>query len=442
MKRVILLISVLATFLGGCNYPNASIASSLESPTPQTKVHTPTSTVVKITPPEPSPTTATTPEKIEPTQPPQPTATLSARQMPRLTPNSEVILTQISMTNQNEGWGIGHQLGSDDHILHTKDGGQTWADRTPPEPPPQQGESQKIAWGYFADKNNAWVIYAYQKWHVVPQPPLVWKTTDGGITWQPSQPLSLTGQEEFFLPEGFTFPDTEHGWLLIHVGGGMHHDYSLLYRTTDGGQSWERMIDPYKTGLQSLENTDLAFVDENVGWVGKNNMGVMLGAFWEHTEDGGRNWESSFLPAPPELDWKNDPNACRTESPHFTSSQTAVFLVNCRVFEDDKEKTLTYIYTTGDQGKNWQHAQLPSQVDELDFIDYQTGWATGRDIYQTTDGGLSWVKIKTVHWSGQFSFVDAQHGWAVASDEDATVLVKTEDGGRSWKLLTPLVKEE
>ena len=441
MRQVILFISVLTLFLSGCNYPGDSVAHSGESSLPSTKI--PVSTEKPATPATMVETslpayTSTLAPTLEVTNP-SPTATLSDPLMSPLTFGEEIILTQISMISQSDGWSIGYQPGSDEHILHTSDGGQTWSTRTPPEPPPQQGEPRKIVWGYFVDTEKAWVIYAYEESNFIPQSPRVWKTNDGGVSWQASQELALTGQEEFFKPEGFTFPNQEHGWLLIHIGGGMHHDYSLLFGTSDGGKTWQRLIDPYKTGLQSLGNTGLVFVDEKNGWVSKDNLGVMFGAFWEETTDGGRNWESHFLPAPLELDWMNNPSACRTENPHFTSAQTAVILVNCRTFDEDEERNLTYIYVTGDRGQNWHYAKLPSPVDELDFIDYQTGWATGRDIYMTTDGGLSWVKIKTVNWDGQFSFVNAQMGWAVVHNNDNTALVKTENGGRTWELILPVL---
>lgn len=444
MRRVIPFLSVLALLWGGCNYPGDSGAGGVVSPAPATEALAPAAepsplpAQVETIPPAPTSTLTLTPTATETS----PAAPPSGPQMSPLRSGDEAILSQISIISQSEGWGIGSQMGSGDHILHTSDGGQTWSDVTPPEPPPQEGEPKKLAWGHFTDAEKAWVIYAYEEWHVVPQTPRVWVTNDGGQSWQSGGELDLTGEEEFFRPEGFTFPDAEHGWLLIHIGGGMHHDYSLLFGTSDGGQTWQRLVDPYKPSLQSLGNTGLVFADEHVGWVSKDNMGVMFGAFWEHTEDGGRNWESSFLPAPLELDWMNEPSSCRTENPIFTSSHTAILLVNCRTFEEDEEQSLTYIYVTGDRGENWQFSKLPSYVDELDFIDYQTGWATGRDIYQTTDGGLSWVKIKTVHWDGQFSFVDAQHGWAVAIKDGASALVKTEDGGRSWEMVEPAMSEE
>jgi photosystem II stability/assembly factor-like uncharacterized protein len=44
-----------------------------------------------------------------------------------------------------------------------------------------------------------------------------------------------------------------------------------------------------------------------------------------------------------------------------------------------------------------------------------------------------------VDWLGQFSFVDEMRGWAVARSADASALVRTTDGGRTWELLEPIV---
>ena len=66
---------------------------------------------------------------------------------------------------------------------------------------------------------------------------------------------------EFFSPGYFSFPDKRNGWLLVHGGAGMSHDYIYVYGTVDGGASWFSQVDPNnsdKTGDPpehgSLEN--------------------------------------------------------------------------------------------------------------------------------------------------------------------------------------------
>jgi photosystem II stability/assembly factor-like uncharacterized protein len=246
--------------------------------------------------------------------------------------------------------------------------------------------------------------------------------------------------ESYFLPEGFAAFGSEHGWLLVHVGAGMSHDYSYLYATHDSGATWERVADPYGSGIQSLGNTGLAFANRAFGWVSKDNLGVMPGAFFEQTTDGGTSWEDVFLPAPAEHDWFNETSLCQTSAPTFSGEQTGLLIVKCRLYQDiqtDIEWSLTYVYTTRDRGGTWERARLPSPADSLLFLDDEFGWAFGRDHYQTFDGGLSWDLVRSVNWDGDFSFINQLNGWAVARNEGEIALVVTEDGGLSWQIIQP-----
>jgi photosystem II stability/assembly factor-like uncharacterized protein len=266
------------------------------------------------------------------------------------------------------------------------------------------------------------------------QAPVVWRTLDGGQTWTTSQQLAISGGESYFVPENFFFINPLQGWLLVHVGAGMSHDYSNLYATSDGGITWQRLIDPYGMGLQSLHNTGIAFADSQFGWVTKDNLAVMPGTFLEQTNDGGLTWENIFLPTPPEVDWFKEMIQCETLSPTFPEPEVAVVLVNCHTFDD---RIYNYVYRTTDRGETWQSLPLSTSAQSLVFINSEFGWALGRDIYQSTDGGLNWVKVKSVNWDGQFSFVDEITGWAVARADDAVALVFTQDGGQTWQQLTP-----
>jgi len=174
-----------------------------------------------------------------------------------------------------------------DHVLTTADGGQTWRDVTPPEPAPKEGNL--AAQGYFADAGAAWVIYHSQNEMVIPAAALVWRTQDSGQTWQPSLPLDLQGLNEFYSPSDLVFADSQNGWLLVHVGAGMSHDYVALFRTQDGGQTWARLLDPYgDSGIQSCQKNGLVFPTAQNGWLTGDCGGVMAGAFLFQTADGDR----------------------------------------------------------------------------------------------------------------------------------------------------------
>jgi len=448
MKRLICICCWAAILLSSCTLPGMDSARPPEGATPTrveinaVEVNQPTATTAvmetatRTTEPQPSATAAVLPETPTPVQfifpTPQP-----------LTSGEPVTITQIQMFDTTTGWGTGYQVDSGAHILFTEDGGRTWADRTPPELlAGSPGENESV-WTRFLDPQTAWAIYAPQGTPPPAQSPMVWRTTDSGLSWQPSPLLQVDGMEDFFKPEGFASFGGDHGWLLVHVGGGMSHDYSYLYATHDGGVTWERVADPYGIGIQSLLNTGLAFADSRFGWVTKDNLGIMAGAFFEQTTDGGTSWEDIFLPAPPEHDWLNEVSLCETSAPAFTGDQTGALVVKCKLYGDNQTDTgwsLTYIYTTSDRGKTWEHVRLPSPVESLVFLDMESGWAFGRDYFRTSDAGTTWEPVKSVNWDGSFTVIDALHGWAVARNEGEIALVVTEDGGQSWQIIEPALR--
>jgi len=450
MKRLIFTFLLIAILLGGCNYPGGESTPLSVLATPSDDVagevseeRLPTLTnglIVSSTPttqPQSSPTLIEQPDTPPPAQQIYPT--------PKpLVPGEPVTITKIRMFDATTGWGTGYQTDSGAHILVTEDGGHTWEDRTPPELIADIPEENDSAWTHFLDPWTAWVIYAPQGFPPPVQAPMIWRTIDGGLTWEPSPPLQVDGMEDFFTPEGFAAIEDQFGWLLVHVGAGMSHDYSYLYASMDGGVHWERIVDPYGIGLQSLQNTGIAFADPMFGWVSKDNLGVMPGAFFEQTTDGGTSWENVFLPVPPELDWFNESSLCRTSAPTFPEDQTGLLVVKCRVYGDiqaNVDWSLTYIYTTRDRGGSWEHIRLSSPVESLIFLNPDDGWALGHDLNQTSDGGMTWDLTKSVNWDGDFSFADPLNGWAVARNQDEIALVVTADGGTSWQIIEPVVSQ-
>ncbi len=442
MIWMILIFCILSLTIGSCGTLSTEQGSETEHSLPTlSATENPTNTPSHTSTPHTPSATPTTMRTVTPTDILQPTATYQPSEthnLPTLTARQPLTITHISMINTRNGWAIGHQTRSGDRILYTQDGGYTWEERTPPiEESSEQNDDLFKVWGYFYDEQTAWVIYLAQNQPPPVSAPVVWRTSDSGQSWGISDPLPLTGAEFYFIPENFSFIDPLQGWLLVHVDAGMSHDYSNLYITSDGGITWQRLIDPFGDGLQSLHHTGLAFADSKFGWVTKDNLAVMPGTFLEQTLDGGQTWEDNFLPAPSTLDWFSEISQCATSYPTFLESDRGIVLVNCQTFE---EHIFTYTYISPDQGQSWQSVQLPTTVQSLFFINNNSGWALGRDLYQSTDGGLSWVKIKTVNWDGQFSFVDEKTGWAVALNGEEIALVFTQDGGHNWQLIQPAIE--
>ncbi|NIM96412.1 MAG: hypothetical protein GTO18_22155 [Anaerolineales bacterium] len=379
--------------------------------------------------PTPAPTKVPPTEAVqEPTPSPIPDVTEAplGDPIPHFTSGQPVIITEIHMIDTAIGWGIGVVVESDDHILRTEDGGETWMDVTPPEPKPPIGESPKRASVFFLDGENAWVTYKGET--------IVWYSSDAGASWRSSDTSHPSNFESTLW-----FSDSAHGWLLRTLDVGTGNASVTLFRTVDDGSSWDVVVDPYSsTDLQSCYKSGIVFSGDQDGWVTYACMGLYSIPFLDWTTDGGSNWRTEDLPPPPEDSDLFDgfPN-CNLHWPTMFSPISGALVLDCTYFEDETKFHETYLYTTSDQGMNWRVDDYPGG--ELLFVDVNNGFALGQDFYKTTDGGRSWTKVRTVNWDGQFSFVDEDNGWAAARADDEIALVKITEGGTALEMLEPAI---
>jgi len=398
--------------------------------------------------PSPPPTQAGSPASEAATQilePPtltyQPPAPPVGPPIERLSPGQSVTVSFIEMLDSTEGWALGGRDSIYDHVLRTQDGGRTWKDVTPPEPAAPADREPKEADAAFLDGNHAWVVYSYPGGGYGPdEGKIVWRTGDRGESWQPSVPID---PDVDFMPLAMPFVDDQTGWIFAASGYGMSHEYTNVYRTTDGGLTWERILDPGSSEgiIDVCCKSGAAFADAQIGLV-TYDQGPNTHVVVDWTTDGGLKWEPGFLPAPEALydsDEYNDKfngGVCRTISPDFLSARTVRLAVDC-VIRYDPRDVASFLYATSNGGQTWQIIPIPGGP--VQWISPEVGWSLGRDIYLTLDSGLSWTKVKSVTWDGQFSFVSQVLGWAVARSEEAIALVQTSDGGRSWTEIQPRI---
>jgi photosystem II stability/assembly factor-like uncharacterized protein len=355
----------------------------------------------------------------------------------------------ITMKNLLVGWAV-----SDKHLFRSEDGGSTWLDVSPPEIGPG-GQTEGIT-ANFLDHDHAYVVYDEYfldkyPWKTVE----IWRTTDGGDTWQTSEPLDITGMDKSVVTS-LTFTDTSYGWLLVE-GGYVEHPYQsiryYLFRTSDGGRTWTRIHDFWPgedVALESWEWPEMAFFNSEIGLAsfdsyvegdGIENSPVL---FW--TNNGGENWAQIDLVAP-----KWDPlysdvlpeNVhCLTRHPQIFSQSNAVVVGECFVLDSDK--TAIMLYRTEDGGDTWTSIPLPAKGDaawSIEFINEYHGWLFGPSTYLTRDGGRSWDIVNRLGWRwGNFTFINEDIGWAMAFGGDFWTqpkdpFVQTLDGGKTWEIM-------
>jgi photosystem II stability/assembly factor-like uncharacterized protein len=424
-----ILLSLMILALAGCATTGGQVVvTSMPTSLPPTQTEAPSATPI---PPTETPTAV----------PPTATATTPPVNTIQHYPSGQAFtVTDIHMVDANVGWAIGGFLSAGDHVLYTTDGGSTWKDVTPPEPETASGDIQ-AATGFFQDAQTAWVTYAINGGTPVPSQAVVWHTSDGGTTWQPSQPLDLSGLSEIYVPGVLQFVAGQNGWLLVHVGVGMMHDYVVLYRSSDSGASWTRILDPYNDGgIQSCSKNNMLFTDATHGWLTGDCGGVKAGALLFKTTDAGSTWQEVTLPAPanaPGLFDVNTQVACGSYDPFFFSNDLGHLGVRCNNYTVTPNTLSYYVYTTQDGGSTWTSAVYPGEA--LYFISADTGWALSLKIQRTTDGGATWTPISDVTWTAQMDFISDQIGWGVARADNEEALVKTDNGGAHWTILTPTV---
>jgi photosystem II stability/assembly factor-like uncharacterized protein len=252
---------------------------------------------------------------------------------------------------------------------------------------------------------------------------------------------------EFFSPGYFSFPDDQHGWLLVHGGAGMSHDYIYVYGTTDGGASWFSQVDPINsdaTGAfpsMSLWKTGMAFADTQNGWITYENGGVAPGLTLFSTANGGYSWGERSLPAPEsQADlFTNQNYSCGSYNLTFLDAQQGSMVVTCLMGAGDLKKS--WIYHTSDGGVSWQSSPLPVAGGDLQLIDSKNGYYVGGNIFRTTDSGKSWVTVIPVKWGGQPEFVDMTNGWIVAEKDTEKALVQTKNAAVNWSILIPKISQ-
>lgn len=431
IKRVIPILFVLSLVAAACSLPGASPS--------------PTGTQA---PPAASETLAIAPS-TETVPPPTPQQPLSP---PIAGVAQNVTLTSLKMFDSQNGWAAATGNSDDKpHLLRTADGGTTWQERTPASMSSTQGYDSALIIFTTLDINTVWATLTNRSPAPANEHLITWHTSDGGDNWSSSEPLPVRDLSvEFFMPDSFGFSDPSHGWLLVHNGAGMNHDYVSIFTSADGGQTWLRVVDPYMDNLwMSCSKTGLVFFDANRGWITYNCHGVKNGLDFYATTDGGHTWQAITLPPPgisPDY-FSSMENYCGIDGIVYALDPLITISITC--MHSGTADPNRWLYTSPDAGSTWTWKTMPGGYGDSFFLTPNQGWFLGHikqqstyanTLYATTDAGVTWTSLKSVNWGGIPQFMDAKNGWVLARAGQETAFVRTTNGGLSWQEITPVIK--
>ncbi|HYP41684.1 MAG TPA: YCF48-related protein, partial [Chloroflexia bacterium] len=261
--------------------------------------------------------------------------------------------------------------GSTNTVLYTSDGGQTWGRGS--------GAVGSIYQVEMASVNRGFATYGYEGMYV---------TRDGGRTWQHRDMPSAIGRVQCF--------DAQN--CIANSPSGVYHSY-------DGGNNWSL----------TAGHGGSYFINHNQGW-------RVIEGSTERTLDGGASWQSGTLPAGA---WIYDAMFVDAQNGWATGDSNR-------------------IYRTTDGGMTWdtQFGQDPYPyflpMWGVDFVDAQHGVVVGNDglMLVTWNGGQTWTNIQSGTGEHLERIVanDAMHVWAAGNGGH---VLYTTDGGQYWHRSRP-----
>jgi photosystem II stability/assembly factor-like uncharacterized protein len=238
------------------------------------------------------------------------------------------------------------------------------------------------------------------------------------FTWHPTSAPVQTRYDDIW------FINPQVGWGVNSAGQIVH--------TEDAGATWtiQHTVDA-DTWLRCM-----SFTSPTDGWVGSITRRQRL----FRTQDG-KTWEdmTSRLPALPSA-------ICGMSSP----SKDVVFASGTQY----PQREAGIMHTT-DGGQTWTSISMAAHanllIDTL-FTDDTHGWVVGGRggtsydklkpvIMHTADGGKSWedrlqnsgIDFPSGEWGWKIQFLNPQIGFVSLENDSAAAILKTSDGGQSWK---------
>jgi photosystem II stability/assembly factor-like uncharacterized protein len=266
----------------------------------------------------------------------------------------------------------GFVAGDNGKFVYTMDGGKNWQKQF-------VYTEDNINEIYFRNDDNGYVV-AGKKLFI---------TSDGGRSWR-EEIIYKPGTFKNGTPEFLSvrFADKKRGVIVGSVLNKADRVIdSLVMRTEDGGETWNRIVVPFKDELYHLD-----FVDKNRGWI-VGDMGMIL-----TTNDGGLNWTTQN-----------------------SGTKKAIYNVD---FRDSNDGFAVggggIILRTENGGETWETVKtsFAKTFLRVDFASDKEGWIVGHSgmVLRSSDKGKTWIRQDSKTEKSLYGlFMTKKYGWAVGA---------------------------
>jgi photosystem II stability/assembly factor-like uncharacterized protein len=280
----------------------------------------------------------------------------------------------------------------------------------------------------------------------------VYKTTDGGLTWQPmNKGIDIQGSEWVAI----IVMDAQYSQRLFFT------DSRAIFATVDGGRSWQLVKDVQSNCPHNFVGLVSDPSDGNILYTANWGDNRCQGGVYKST-DSGLTWTiTNFQSQPQEIRWNTlwiEPNAGQML---YISSAGKLWVSNnkgetwmesnpngCNAMVFDRQDPLTaycgnkdQIMNTTDGGKQWSTVGNPAIGDPnvlaISPQDRDTLFIGASGLFTSTDGGVTWILQGSGMSGGRFDLkLYPQNSSTMYAEDTACRLYRSTDGGRNWEFIT------